>query len=264
MPPISPPDPVRVAVIAPVVTSEERLGHVPDVDGVVVKQQPLSFGTNEIESRWDDAFAVPGVIDAAVRAERDGADAVIINCMDDPGLDAAREVVRIPVVGPAQASMHLALTLANRFAIITTSGEDVPIVRELVERYRLEERCSGIRYLGLSPLSLGNDEEQTFRVFLDAARMAVEDDGAAAIIAGCTLLSGKTDRLAEALAELTPAVPVIDPLEAALHHARTLVRLGVSHSGTGYPEPEAKTILWPANDSAPLFGPASTALEVRS
>ena len=165
--------------------------------------------------------------------------------MDDPGLDAAREVVRIPVVGPAQASMHLALTLADRFAIVTTLAEDVPVVRELVERNRLEHRCASVRALGVPPLGLHDDEEATLALFSDAALAAVLQDGAAAIIAGCTMLSGRTEAVAARLATAGVDVPVIDPLAAALHHALTLVRLGVSHSGVGYPAPAQKEISWP-------------------
>ena len=41
-------------------------------------------------------------------AEAEGMDAVIIDCMADPGLDPARELASIPIIGPAQAAMHLA------------------------------------------------------------------------------------------------------------------------------------------------------------
>ncbi|GAA2896959.1 aspartate/glutamate racemase family protein [Microbacterium esteraromaticum] len=237
--------PVRVTIIAPVVLGEQQLAPAPAVPGLIAEFRSLASGTASIESRWDDAFAVPGILDAAIRAEEAGAQAVVIDCMDDPGLDAAREVVRIPVIGPAQASMHLALTLADRFSIITTLTADIPVVRELVEHNRLAHRCASVRGLGLSPLDLHDDAAATLDAFVDAARAAVEIDGAAAIIAGCTQLSGRTEEVAARLADEGIEVPVIDPLAAALHHALTLVRLGISHSGVGYPAPAAKQITWP-------------------
>ncbi|MFE6736042.1 aspartate/glutamate racemase family protein [Microbacterium sp. NPDC057650] len=245
MPHPDPSDPVRITIIAPVVLGEQQLEPAPDIPGAVTEYLSLAAGTSSIESRWDDAFAVPGILDAAIRAEESGAHAIVIDCMDDPGLDAAREVVRIPVVGPAQASMHLALTLADRFAIITTLAEDIPVVRELVERNRLEHRCASVRALGVRPLGLHDDEDATVALFSDAALAAVMQDGAAAIIAGCTMLSGRTETAAARLAAAGVEVPVIDPLAAALHHALTLVRLGVSHSGAGYPAPARKDITWP-------------------
>jgi len=246
MPHLDHPRPVRITLIAPVVLNERKLAPAPAVPGVITEFRSLAAGTASIESRWDDAFAVPGILDAAIRAEEAGAQAIVIDCMDDPGLDAAREVVRIPVIGPAQASMHLALTLADRFSIITTLAADLPVVRELVEHNHLEHRCASVRGLGLGPLDLHDDEAATLHAFVDAARAAVHLDGAAAIIAGCTMLSGKTDQVAARLAEEGIDVPVIDPLVAALHHALTLVRLGISHSGVGYPAPATKRISWPA------------------
>lgn len=241
---------MRVTIIDPVVVDgRQRIDPAPGIPGVAIERRSLSFGIASIESRWDDAFAAPGILDAAIRAEADGADAVVVNCMEDPAVDAAREVVRIPVVGPAEASMHLVLCLADRFSILTTERADVPIVREMVERHRMDQRCASIRAVGLPVLGLAEDEEDTFRRLEDAARSAVEEDGAAAVILGCTLLAGLTGRLAGTLA----GVPVIDPLAAALHHAHTLVTLGVAHSAVGYPAPAPKPITWPEADVR--FGP---------
>ncbi|MBO9626648.1 MAG: aspartate/glutamate racemase family protein [Microbacterium sp.] len=245
-------DPVRITIIDPVVLDAPL--PAPDVAGALVERRSLSAGTASIESRWDDAFAVPGIIDAAIRAEEAGAQAIVVNCMDDPGVDAAREVVRIPVVGVAEAAMHLALCLSGRFTIATTTADDVPIARELVARHRLDHRCASIRPIGLPPLGLLDDDAETFRLFADAAVAAIEQDGAEAIIAGCTLLADQVDRLDAHLLASGIDVPVIDPLLAGLHHAQTLVRLGVSHSPLGWPAPDAKDIVWPG---APLrLGPA--------
>ncbi|MCP4321048.1 MAG: hydrogenase expression protein HupH, partial [Alteromonadales bacterium] len=43
-------------------------------------------------------------IKQAIKAERAGADAIIIDCMGDPGLNACREAVSIPVIGPCQTA----------------------------------------------------------------------------------------------------------------------------------------------------------------
>ena len=50
-----------------------------------IKQGPAS-----IESAVDEVLAAPGVVDSAIKAEEDGVQAVVIDCMLDPGLDAAR------------------------------------------------------------------------------------------------------------------------------------------------------------------------------
>ena len=177
---------MRIAIIDPVARDTSHLS-VPTVEGVSIERKSLRWGTPSIESRWDDDLAAPGVIDAAIRAELDGACAIVVNCMDDPGVDAAREVVRIPVVGPAHAAMQLALCLATRFTILTTAEADVPIVNELIARYQLEHRAARVRSLGLGVNELTDDADATFAAAVEAAELAVAD-GAGALIAGCTLL----------------------------------------------------------------------------
>jgi len=63
----------------------------------------LDRGPASLESAYDDALAVPDTVAKVHEAEREGADAVIINCMADPGLKAAREVVSI---GAATRAMY--------------------------------------------------------------------------------------------------------------------------------------------------------------
>ena len=52
----------------------------------------LDKGPASVESAVDEVLAAPGVVDAAIAAERGGGDAIVIDCMLAPGLDAAREV----------------------------------------------------------------------------------------------------------------------------------------------------------------------------
>jgi len=62
----------------------------------------LTYGPASIESYYDDSLAAPFVVQKILDAEKKGFNAMIINCFMDPGLDAAREVVSIPVVGAGE------------------------------------------------------------------------------------------------------------------------------------------------------------------
>ena len=55
-------------------------------------------------------------------ADRDGAEAHIIACFDDTGLDAARAAAKAPVIGIGEAGFHIASLIAARFAVVTTLG----------------------------------------------------------------------------------------------------------------------------------------------
>src|SRR5215217_7391921 len=72
-------------------------------------------GPSVIASTYEDARAAPAVLDAVLSAEADGADGVVVNCTADTGVEAAREAVRIPVVGATQAALHLTAQLCRRF-----------------------------------------------------------------------------------------------------------------------------------------------------
>ena len=57
--------------------------------------------------------------DRCALAERDGFDAVIIHCFIDPGLRAARERVRIPVVGPGEVTLRAGASLNRKIGMVT-------------------------------------------------------------------------------------------------------------------------------------------------
>ena len=86
----------------------------PDAEVDVVKP---SEGPEVIESAYDESRAVPELLRLVRRAPEQGYDAVVIACFSDPGLDAARELVDIPVVGIQEASMYLAAMLGSAFGV---------------------------------------------------------------------------------------------------------------------------------------------------
>lgn len=213
--------------------------------GTQISVVSLDWGTASIESYRDDALATPGILQRVVQAEEDGADAVIIDCMADPGLHAARELVRIPVIGPAQASMHLAVVLGHRFSILGTSDRDVPWVEDQVTRYGLLRHLASVRAINIPVLSLATDPEATIQALISAAEQAVREDGAHVLIPGCTGLAGLAPRIRQALSTQGYDIPVLDPPSVAMKLAESLVFLGYSHSKRTYPAPPDKEIRWP-------------------
>src|SRR5215204_5309568 len=68
------------------------------------------------------------------------ADAGIVACFDDTGLDAARTSVHFPVVGICEAALVTAGQIAKRIAIVTTLPRSIVPLEELVRRYGFAER----------------------------------------------------------------------------------------------------------------------------
>ena len=82
---------------------------------------PPSMGPASIEGYYDEALAVPGLLMEIAAGERAGAHAAIIACFDDTGLDAARAMAAIPVIGICEAASASPSFIAQRFTVVTTT-----------------------------------------------------------------------------------------------------------------------------------------------
>lgn len=179
-----------------------------------------------IQGYRDEALCVPGVLELIDR-HRD-ADAVIIACFDDTGLDAARCVTDSPVVGIGEAAYHMASMLANKFSVVTTLARSVPALEHNLARYGLATRCARVRSSEVAVLELeaGNDDAVA-RISAEITR-AIDEDRAEAIVLGC---AGMTD-LADSLAR-QHGLPVLDGVACAVSLCESMVRLGLRTSGLG-------------------------------
>ncbi len=238
---------MRVRVVTPLTT--RGLRRPEDVDswarpGTEASHTEIETGPASIESRFDEALAVPGMIAKIVAAEREGVDAVVIDCMGDPGLDAAREAVSIPVVGPCQAAMHLACMLAHSFSVVTVLSTLGPVFDELAVRYGVRDRLRSVRAVEIPVLELEADPGRLLDALADESVAAVAEDGAAAIVLGCTGFEGCGRRIEERLAGAGyPGIPVVDPMVSAFKLAELLAEAGLAQSRATYAPPREKQII---------------------
>lgn len=239
---------MKIRVIAPLTSKEfeamtlEELSPAarPDTEISVVA---LDKGPASIESAYEEALAVPDTVAKIVQAEKDGVDAVIIDCMGDPGLDAAREVVSIPVVGPAESSMHIAAMLGHKFSVVTVLDRLIPFFDHHATKMGLTGQMASVRSVNIPVLEL-DDHARLLKALVDESVKAVRDDGAHVIIFGCTGLAGLAKEVEEDLKKQGISdVPVIDPAIVALKIAEALVDMGLSHSKRTYPAPPEKEII---------------------
>jgi allantoin racemase len=203
----------------------------------------IDRGPASIESVRDEALAIPGVLSRVQAAEAEGMDAVILDCMADPGLDPARELASIPIIGPAQAAMHLAAVLAHRFSVITVLEQGIPRVHRQILRYGLAGKVASARAINIPVLEMGEDRERVTRAVIEESARAVREDGAHIIVPGCTEMIGMAPVVQEGLAERGCEVPVIDPPAVAVKLAEGLVDMGLAHSKRTYPLPPDKEIV---------------------
>jgi allantoin racemase len=176
-------------------------------------------GAAAIESAEDEALAIPPMLEL-IRNAAPGHDAVVIACFSDPGLDEARGLVSIPVVGIEESSLHLAAQLGRRFTILTSRAARVPAKVEHVERLGLSSRLASVRPLEMGVLEMDAEPDRAVARILEVGAGAVRDDGAEVIVLGCAGLAGHAAALSTTL-----GVSVIDPSPVALATAEMLVRL---------------------------------------
>lgn len=239
---------MKIRVIEPVIsktlegTSLEELSPLarPDTELSVVS---IDKGPASIESTYEAALAAPHVVAKIVEAERDGVDAVICNCMDDPGVEAAREMVSIPVIGPCETSMHIASMLGHRFSVIGVLEADDRPFHDHARKAGLEGKLASVRAVNIPVLEL-EDRNRAVSALVDQSVKAVREDGAHVIIFGCTGMAGMARDVEEGLRQQGIAdVPVIDPAKLAFKIAEALADMGLSHSKRTYPTPPKKEIV---------------------
>ncbi len=192
-------------------------------------------GPETIESAYDEAHAIPPTLELVKKANQEGYDAVILACFSDPGLDAAKEVSEIPVIGIEESTLHMASMLGARFSIMTPRKQRVPVRKEHVHMRGMDHFLASVRSLDLSVAETDADPKNTKKRVLAVAKAAVEEDGAEVIILGCAGMAGYAPELESKL-----GVKVLDPTAVAMKVAEAMVDLGLKHSKLGLFAPPPK------------------------
>jgi allantoin racemase len=191
-----------------------------------VKVISPKLGPKSIEGIYDEALSINGTIEAFIDHEK-GFDGFVVACYSDPlAVYALREITEKPVLGIAEASIHLACLLGNKFSIVTTNERWGPLLHEAVRKYGVESRCASIRTTGLRVLDLESEGEGAVEKAIEReALAAVKEDGAEVICLGCAGMSGFDKALEKKI-----GVPVLDGFVCALKLLELFHQYGLRHS----------------------------------
>lgn len=190
--------------------------------GTTIEPVTPVMGPASIESHYDEALSVPGLLLAIREGERRGVDGYVVGCFGDPGVDAARELARGPVIGVAEGAMRTAVLLGRGFTVVTTLARTAGRAWELAHRFGLAEQCRRVRACEIPVLELelpGSNAEQRIT---DECRRAVGEDEADVIVLGCAGMAQLCARISA-----TVGVPVVDGVAAATKLVEGLVALGL-------------------------------------
>jgi allantoin racemase len=224
---------MRILVVNPNTTLSmtEKIGAAARVaagPGTEVTAVSPAMGPVSIEGFYDEAFAVPGLLEEVRKGEAAGFDGYVVACFDDPGVDAARTVARGPVVGIAEAAMHVATLLGTSFTIVSTQARSAPALEHLVHKYGFAHRCRRVRAADFPVLALEDPSSGAVdRLRAEIAR-AVAEDRCEAILLGCAGMADLNRALAEEF-----GLPVVDGVAAAVRLVEAVAGLGLGTSRAG-------------------------------
>ena len=176
--------------------------------GPSIECATLAEGPPGIES---DAHvqAVAAPIARFVASREAGADAFIIACFSDPGLDEARCATRRPVLGMAACGVLTATALGSRFGVISILEQAIPRHLRYYDALGVGSRLAGDRAVGIGVTGLGG-ESRTLDRMTATGRALRDEDGADVLVLGCAGMARYRGRLEDSL-----GIPVVDPVLAA-------------------------------------------------
>ncbi len=233
--------PIVPTQVVPLVKQEVEQVLAPDftADYVNVKE-----GTCFIESRYAEFLNTAEIIRLSKQAQADGYDGIFVDCFGSPGVSVVRELVDIPVVGGFDGAVLTAMSIAQKFSIITV----VPSVDAMLESQArdlgITESLVSIRNVNI-PVNALSDKKKLIAGLLEQSRKAIHEDGAQAIVLGCTGMLDVVNAVAEGLEKADLPAPVVDPTFASVCLLQSLVRCGLSQSRLSYYRSAAKFVTDP-------------------
>ena len=193
--------------------------------GVEISAVCSTDGPAAIESHVDEVFAAAAILRLIEEdLSSGGSDGYVIACFGDPGLDAARELVDVPVVGIAEAAMHLASISGRTFAVVTTLSRTLGRARDLLSRYGMTDACASLTASGIPVLALESTSSEDYETLVGICLREVRD-GADTIVLGCAGMADLCHSLSERV-----GVPVVDGVSAATGLVAAMSRIGVGTS----------------------------------
>lgn len=197
-------------------------------------------GSTSIEDSYDEAINAPYILEK-IEEVGNNYDAIVIDCFGDPGLEAAREITDVPIIGVNEASTHLASQISRKFSIINILPESENLILSILAKNGLLANLASIVTINIPVLSLEDNLDITVNTIVKGVEKAVKEDKAQAIVFGCTGMSSVLKNTKEKLTLKGIDVPIIEPLRAGIYTAVAWLLLGVTQSKLTYMQPRDKT-----------------------
>lgn len=187
---------------------------------------------------WDlrgSTFSAPLMVARAEEAEREGYDAVVMCCVWDPGLWAAKAAVRIPVIGETETMFRVASLLGDRWGVITGVSVMKSIVQKNIQCYGVADHVLSLKTIELDPIrEFAKKPGELEARLIERAKEQISE-GADLIIGDCGAFLPNLGIEGIKRVKENLGVPFLEPMTTALGMAQMLVNLGLSQSKIAYP-----------------------------
>jgi allantoin racemase len=203
----------------------------PDVNMSVME---VGEGPLSIESAIEEYMSIGPMLVKMLEIRDEGKyDAIIIGCAGDPGLKPARELMDIPVIGPAESAYLFACMVSDRFSVLSTMHAGVASDDDWRVKLRamgLESRLASVEFVRIPITEMwGKNKDVVVKYMVEGVENA-KQAGAGSIVLGCMSMAFLLiDELSEEV-----GLPIINPLKTAIKTAEMFVDLGAKHSEVTY------------------------------
>ena len=211
--------------------------------GTTITVEEVGEGPLSIESEIEAYMSIGPMLEWLFKHRKDiKFDAIIIGCAGDPGLGPIRELMDIPVIGPAESAYHIACMVADRFSVISPrQAGGVDTADDLVARTRemgLNSRLASVEFVEMPITEMWGDDPTPIIKQATVAISKAKENGAGAVVLGCMSMAFRT-----ANTEWDVGIPVINPLVAAIKVAESFVDMGILQSRVTYPAADFKKLI---------------------
>jgi allantoin racemase len=175
---------------------------------VPIEVRTLAEGPPGIESQAHvDGVVAPLLAHCAALEE--SASAFVVACFSDPGLAALREQSARPVLGIAESAVLTAMTLGQRFGILSILSKSIPRHMRYLGAMGVMDRLAADLPLELGVLELV-DEARTLARLTEVGTRLRDEAIADVLILGCAGMTAQRAALEDRL-----GLPVVEPCAAA-------------------------------------------------
>jgi allantoin racemase len=212
-------------------------------EGTRVTVQEVGEGPLSVESEIEAYMSVGPMLKWLFNRRKDiKYDAIIIGCAGDPGISPIRELMDVPVIGPAESAYHIACMVADRFSVISPKqAGGIDAADDLITRTRamgLSSRLLSVEFVEMPVTEMwSNDPTEIVKQTTKAISKAKEY-GAGAVVLGCMSMAFRTAKI-----KWDVGIPVINPLTAAIKVAESFVDMGLLQSRVTYPAADFKKLI---------------------